>query len=89
MGYLSRKSSKVETWYRWRFVVLVKIADGINDSYIVKNIPKEINARKEMALFVVIAFKKKLKIKVKDWDRRLLGDPGTAIINLVDLLCNF
>ena len=46
--------------------MLVKIADGINDSYIVKNIPKEINARKEMALFVVIAFKKKLKIKVKD-----------------------
>ena len=89
MWDLSIKSSKVETWYRWRFVVLVNIADGINDSYIVKNIPKEINARKEMALFVVIAFKKKLKIKVKDWDRRLLGDPGTAIINLVDLLCNF
>ena len=82
MGYLSRKSSKVETWYRWRFVVLVKIIDGINDPYIVKNIPKEINTRKETALFVVTALKKKLKIKVKDWDRRLLGDPWTAIINL-------
>lgn len=74
-------------------VAVVKIVDGIDGWFIVKNSPNGINARKETALLVVIVFvlKNSFNTDVKELDRDLLENTGAGIINgaLVGFLCNF